>query len=94
MSAALSRLSFHLIIASLPNPVNTNRRVDRKKNLVCLPGTTDPDLIRDLTGSLLTHYTDVVGSVVPHLASSAHSETIVWFSQSAGLSPPFKTISH
>ena len=94
MSAALSRLSFHLIIASLPNPVNTNRRVDRKKNVVCLPGRTDPDLIRDVRGSLFGHYTDVVGTIVPHLASGAHSETIVWFSQSPGLSPPFKTISH
>ena len=77
MSAALSRLSFHLIIASLPNPVNTNRRVDRKKNLVCLAGTTDPDLIRDPRGSLFRHYTDVVGFVVPHLVSGAHSETMV-----------------
>ena len=80
MPAALSRLSFHLIIASLPNPVNTNRRDDRKKNLVCLPGTTDPDSIRDLRGSLFRHYPDVVSSVVPHLVSGAHSETMVWFS--------------
>jgi hypothetical protein len=37
MPAALSRLSFHLIIASLPNPVNTNRRLDRKKTWFVCP---------------------------------------------------------